>query len=156
MPRSKSNLPQNQVLKWNVDLASREFGLAIATLKKALGKISAIPDADGLYSTSQLLSAVYGALDVERLKTQAQITRKYTLENQITEGEVVNRKELMRVLSAIADAMVSRITASNLERHLQEDLLAELSSIPIVLEGAAARQTKLPARHNTQADGEDF
>jgi len=49
MPRtSKSNLPQDVPLKWNVEKAAQEFGLSIMTLRKALNKNSAAPDQDGL------------------------------------------------------------------------------------------------------------
>src|SRR6516164_8800413 len=112
--KSKSNLPQNETLRWNIDVAGREFGLASATLRKALNKSGAIPDQDDLYTTRQLIAAIFGAIDLEKLRTQEQITKKYQLDNTIVEASVVNKAALMKVLSAVADSMVHRITASNL------------------------------------------
>ena len=89
---TKSNLPQDVPLKWNVEKGAQEFGLSIMTLRKALNKISAAPDSDGLYTTRQIGSAVYGgALSEEKLRTQRQITRKLELENAITTGSVLGR-----------------------------------------------------------------
>ena len=152
--KSKSNLPQNETLRWNIDVAGREFGLASATLRKALNKSGAIPDADGLYSTRQLIGAVFGAIDLEKLRTQEQITRKYQLDNAIVEASVVNKVAVMKVLAQVADSMVHRITASSLQRHKQEDLLRDLSSIPVALEGVTRAQTRLPAARSNGDDAE--
>jgi hypothetical protein len=52
-------------------------------------KNSAAPDKDGLFTTRQIVGAVYGgALSEEKLRTQRQITRKLELENAITLGSV--------------------------------------------------------------------
>jgi hypothetical protein len=64
-----------------VEVAAREFGLANATLRKALNKSGAIADEHGCFSTRQLIGAVFGALELEQLRTQEQITRKYLLDN---------------------------------------------------------------------------
>jgi hypothetical protein len=81
---TKSNVPQAEPLRWNIEKAAIEFGLTTTTLRKALNKNSAAPDTDGLYSTQQIAAALYGALHVEKLKTQQQITQRYTSDNAIT------------------------------------------------------------------------
>jgi len=80
-------------------------------------------------------------MDVEKLATHKELRRKLELENAITTGSVLNRAELAKGLAAIADAMVSRIMASELSRSAKQDLLTELSSIPITL---AHSQSRLP------------
>ena len=124
-------------------------------MRKLLARNSAKADADGLYSTRQITEALYGGLAEEKLATQRQLTKKYALENAITEASVLDRAALMQGLEAVAGAMVHRITTSKLDRTEQEDLLRELSSIPIVLEGVAARQSKLRRSKNGQAVEED-
>jgi hypothetical protein len=152
--RLKSNLPQNEPLKWNVDVAAREFGWAAPTLRKALNKDRAIPDEGGCYSTKQLLGAVFGAIDLEKLRTQEQITKKYRLDNRIIEASVINKDALLKALALIADSMIHRINASSLTRNEQEDLLRDLASIPIALENVARAQTRLPARSNGDDDND--
>ena len=108
-----------------------------------LNKSGAIPDGDGLYSTRQLIGAIFGAIDLEKLRTQEQITKKYQLDNTIVEASVINKAALLKALAQIADSMVHRITASNLARNEQEDLLRDLASIPVALEGVTRAQTRL-------------
>jgi hypothetical protein len=153
---SKSNLPQDVPLRWNVEKAAAEFGLSIMTLRKALNKNSAAPDQDGLYTTRQIGAAVYGgALSEEKLRTQRQITERYTLENQITRGEMLNRAELSKAFAAIADAFVSRVmTVQGLSRQEKEDLLRELSSWPLALEDVAHAQSRLPRRGKGKRNGD--
>jgi hypothetical protein len=108
-----------------------------------------------LYTTRQLIAAIFGAIDLEKLRTQEQITKKYQLDNEIVEASVVNKAALMKGLAAVADAMQSRIRASELSRRAQDDLLDDLAGIPIALEGVARAQTRLPAtRRNGNDDDE--
>jgi hypothetical protein len=81
------------------------------------------------------------------------LTKKYELENAITEGGFVNRVELMKGFAALADAMVSRIMSSNVGRAVKEDLLNDLSTVPLILENTARSQTKL--RRGGDGNGED-
>jgi hypothetical protein len=155
---SRSNLPQDVPLKWNVEKGAVEFGLSIMTLRKALAKTSATPDSDGLYTTRQIVAALYGALHQEKVRTQKELADRYMLENAITRREVLNRAEVERVLAAIADAMVSRIMASGVPRSVKEDLLKELSSIPIALKEVAHRQSRLSrgnGKHPEEDESED-
>ena len=125
------------------------------TLRKALAKTSATPDSDGLYTTQQIVGALYGALHQEKVRTQKELADRYALENQITRAEVLNRAEVERVFAAIADAMVSRIMASGVPRSVKEDLLKELASIPLVLKDVAHSQSRLPRRGKGKRNGDD-
>jgi hypothetical protein len=156
---TKSNVP-NERLRWTVERAGIEFGLSTGTLRKALNKNSAAPDADGLFSTQQVTGAIYGSMYIEKLATQKELRRKLELENAVTTASVLNRAELMKAMAAIADAFVSRVMAvQGLSRQEKEDLLKELSSWPIVLEDVARRQSRLPARgkrrHHEEDESED-
>jgi hypothetical protein len=129
---SKSNVP-NEPLRWSIERAGIEFGLASHTLRKSLAKTSATPDADGLFTTKQIIAAIYGVLDQEKLATQKELTKRYQLNNRIVEASVLDRAELMKGLATVADAIVSRITSSGLARSEKEDILRDISSLPLVL-----------------------
>ena len=118
------------------------------TLRKALNKNSAKADADGLYTTKQIMDAVFGGLSEEKLATQRQLTRRYELDNQIVEASVLNRAELEKVLAQVADAIKSRIMSSQLSREIKEDVLRDLASVPLILEDVASRQSKLARNGN--------
>jgi hypothetical protein len=113
------------------------------TLRKLLNKNTVVADADGLYTTKQITDAVFGGLHEEKLLTQRQLTRRYELENAITEASVLDRKALTVGFAALADAMTSRIMTSELSRETKEDLLRDLATIPIVCENVARSQSRL-------------
>jgi hypothetical protein len=98
---------------------------------------------------------VFAGLTEEKLLTQRQLTRKYELENAITEASVLDRKALEQRLALLADAMTSRIMVSGLTRDEKADLLRDLASIPITCDNIAKRQTRLQRSKNGEADGED-
>jgi hypothetical protein len=150
--QTKSNVPQQEPLRWNLRKAAIEFSTTSDTLRKSLNQISASPDPDGLFSSQQLVRALYGELHVEKVRTQRALARKLELENDITTASVLNRAELMKAFAAIADAMVSRITAANVPRSVKEDLLKELASIPLILKEVAHAQTRL--RRGKGIDGD--
>jgi hypothetical protein len=155
MAVSKSNLPQNEPLKWNLRKAAVEFGTTVDTLTKSLRQVSAEPDADGLYTTGQLIQARYGELYQERLRVQRETADRIALENKITRAEVLDRAELMKVFSAVADEMTYRIQTSGLTREEKSDLQLSLAGVPIGIDGVVKRQTKLPRRSNGQTTGSE-
>jgi hypothetical protein len=140
--RVRSNVP-TEALRWSIERAGVEFGLGSQTLRKALAKNSTTPDVNGFYTTAQIVAAIYGALHVEKIRTQRARAQQLELQNAITKGEVVNRAELMKAFAQIADAIVSRIMASELSRTAKEDILRDISSWPVVLKDVAQRQTRL-------------
>ena len=152
---TKSNVAA-AALRWSVERAGIEFGLTSQTLRKSLNKNSAVADANGLFTTRQIVDALYGALHHEKLRTQRELADRYALENQITRAEVLNRAEVERIFATIADAIKTRIMSSNLSRHEKEDILKDIAALPIVLKEVAHGQSRLPrARGNGKRDEED-
>jgi hypothetical protein len=145
--RARGNVPKAP-LRWSIDRWSTEFKLAANTLRKYLTQGGAEPDQTGCYTTTQICEALYGDLKAERLRKERELTRRYQLENEITEATVVNRAELMKGLAALADAMVSRIMSANVDRSIKEDLLHDLSTVPLVLREVADKQSKLRRNGN--------
>jgi hypothetical protein len=139
--KPRGNIPA-EILHWTVERASREFNLAPVTLSKFLRQSDAVPDECGCFTTAQLCSAIYGDLRAERLRKERELTKRYRLENEITEGNLVNKTAILQGFASLADAMTWRIMSSALEREVKEDLLRELSTIPVVVKDATDRQTK--------------
>jgi hypothetical protein len=104
----------------------------------------------------QICECVYGDLRAERLRKERQLTRRYTLENEITEGNLLDRHELMRTFSVIADAMVTRInSATEVPRTVREDLLRDLVTWPEAVKETVARQTRFPHGRGNGQEGEE-
>jgi hypothetical protein len=154
---SKSNVPQDVPLRWNLRKAAVELGTTVDTLKKSLNQISAEPDADGLYTTGQLIQARYGELHQEKLRVHRETADRIALENQITRAEVLNRAELTKGFAAVADAIQSRIMAcSEMPLTVRQDVLHELATIPIVVADTARKQTRLRrAKNGEEEDASD-
>jgi hypothetical protein len=141
---TKSNVPQ-AALRWSIQRAGIEFGLMSQTLRKSLAKTSATPDAHGLFTTKQIIAAIYGAFDQEKLATQKELTRKYRIANAIAEASVLGRGELTRVFATIADAISTRImSAAEIPRAVREDILREIATWPLAVQETAHRPK--PAR----------
>jgi len=60
-------------------------------LRESLAKSSATADQDGLFTTRQVVDALFGSLAVEKLATQKELRRKLELENAITTASVLDR-----------------------------------------------------------------
>jgi hypothetical protein len=142
-------------LRWTVEAIGREFKLAQNTVRKILHQGGVEPDANGCYSTEQVTACLYGNLHAEKIRKERELVRKYQLENEITEASVLNRADLMKGLAGIADAMTSIISTSGLTTEEKENLLRELSSVPLILNTVARTQTKLRRSKNGQAVEED-
>jgi len=151
----RSNVPV-QKLKWSIERASNEFKLAQNTLRKYLHQGGVEPDEDGCFSTLQICECVYGDLRAERLRKERELTKRYALQNQITEGSVLDRHQLMRTFSVIADAMVTRInSATEVPRTVREDLLRDSATWPDAVEETVSRQTKYPRSRDGQEQDEE-
>ena len=153
--RPRGNVSRKE-LRWTIEPASIEFGTAQNTLRKGLSQAHVACGSDGCFTTAQICEGLFGVMRQEKIKTQRELTRRYLLENQITEAEVLMRSEVSKGLAMIADAMTSRIMASQLSRSAKEDLLKDLASIPLVLKDVAHGQSRLlngKGAHN--ANGQD-
>jgi hypothetical protein len=142
-------------LRWSIDAAAPEFMMSVNTLRKLLNQASVAPGEDGCYSTAQLLSAIYGRMHEEKLRTQEQLTKKYELANRTAEGNLLDRASLMAGFSQLADALVNVVMMDrNLTRESKEDFLRNFASWPVIVDNVAARKSKL-RRSNGQTPEED-
>jgi hypothetical protein len=153
--RPKGNVP-TRPLRWTTEAVAREFKLGPNTAKKILNQGGMEPDVTGCYSTEQIVACLFGDLRAERLRKERELVRRYRLENEAAEATLLNRVELMKGFSALADAMVCRIRASELSREAQDDLLKALASIPVVINDVAKRQSRLRRNGNGPADEEEL
>jgi hypothetical protein len=144
------NIPPHEALRWSIDAAGAEFQVTKMTLRKYLTGIGARPDAAGCFSTPQITAALYGDLHAARVRLARAQYRRISLANAATRGALVDKALLRAMFSRVADSMVSRITASNLSPDEKTDLLKELSSVPVSIDGIAVEQSRLP-----HGDGED-
>jgi hypothetical protein len=87
---SKTNVPK-EPLRWSLARASGEFALSVPTLRAGLAKNSSAPGEDGCYSTQQIVESIYGALNLEKIWTQRELTKKLQVENSIYHGRCLGQ-----------------------------------------------------------------
>jgi hypothetical protein len=129
-------------LKWTVEAIAREFKLAQNTVRKILNQGNAEPDQTGTYSTEAICGSLFGNLHAEKIRKERELVRKYRIENETSEANLLDRAALMAGFSQLADAMVHRITVSELSREAKEDLLRDLATIPVIVANTAPKQTR--------------
>ena len=148
-----SKPPEEPPLRWTLVQAAREFDIAKETLRRRLGECHQEPAADGTYSTKQLTEALYGDLYGAKLRYQNEAAEKLRIENMVSRGELLSRRELAKGFSAIAEVISARVMACNeLPRTAREDILKDLSDVPVVIAGVARRQSRFHDAKNGRAE----
>jgi hypothetical protein len=143
-------------LRWSLARAAKEFDIAKETLRRRLGECHQQPAADGTYTTRQLMVSLYGDLYGAKLRTQNEQAEKRRIENEVSRGELLSRRELEKGFSAIADAISNHIlSCTELPRRAREDILRDLASWPIVLVETADRQTRRPRGNGARPKDND-
>jgi hypothetical protein len=150
--QTKSNVPQNEPLRWNLRKAAQEFGTTPDTLKKALNQISAAPDKSGLYSTGQLLQSLYGQLHVEKVRYQRALAERVELENATTTADLLSRSELERTFGELADALKQAVMNSGMPREACENFLHNLATWPLRIQTIVKRQSRSHGAKNGPGD----
>jgi hypothetical protein len=143
-----------ETLHWSIERASREFNLAPVTLSKFLRQSDIVPDESGCFTTAQLCSAIYGDLRAERLRKERELTKRYRIENEVSEGNLLNRASVTASLAEMADAMKQAVMNSGMPREACENFLRNLATWPVRLQTVARAQSKRPRRSNGETEEE--
>jgi hypothetical protein len=135
--RATGNLPDREPLRWTADKAAREFEVTEYLIRKRLKDGAEHPGPDGCYGTGQLHKVMFGSLHAERLRKTAAEADGVEMANSITRADYLDRQELSKAFAEIADAMQQVVRNSPLNRREQDDLLLQLSSVPVAIENTA-------------------
>ena len=91
---------------------------------------------------------------LERIRTQKETTERLRIANEFSRGELLNRAELERVFDQLADALVSAVMASPLDRQVKENCLRNIAGWPQIVLDVANKQTRAH-RANGPSEEED-
>jgi hypothetical protein len=149
-----SNIPQEE-LRWSLDAACREFGITSHTLHKRLVAVNERADLeDKCYSTEQIITAVFGSIQGERLREVREKADNLALKNASLRGELLDRMELAKALEPIFLAVRQIISASSLSKEMRDDLLNTIATFPLSVANVAVKQRK-QLRAKDDDDGEE-
>jgi hypothetical protein len=122
--------------------AAREFSVSIETVRKRLIAAEEFPDEDKTYSTIQIATAVFGSLHAARLVETEERGRNWKLRNAALEGELLDKSLLMQALSGVFSAIAQIISSSPLPRREKDDILSNISGIPLLIRSVQTRQCR--------------
>ena len=121
----------NESFRWSVNRAAGETGFARQTIANYLAASQAKPGEDGCYSTQEIMSAIYGDMDGEKL-------RKIRAEADLAEMERDERNRSLipaPIVEAVwLDVMTNLrgvVLAFEMSKEQRHQLIKLLRAIPI-------------------------
>jgi hypothetical protein len=130
MQTRNTNCP-TEPLRWSLKAICREFEVNRQTLQRRLTEARIIAGEDGLYSTHDVLAALSGDLRQERLRKVKAEATNMGLRNQERRHELLEAKEVSRVLEATFQVMRAEILGSAFSDEAKRSLLSHLADIEI-------------------------
>ena len=113
-----------------MEQAASEFGINPRTLTNRLKTNGIIPnEKDKRYSTQQICKAVFGDIDVERLRKLTEEADKLALDNEKTRGGLVEIEAVYKHFQGLFVALRSRLLASSLTDEEKDELLGDLRKL---------------------------
>ena len=114
-------------IRWNLNLASIEFGIARKDLLRRLDRNGAVAD-KGTYSTQQITEAIYDAQYHQRTELYSAQAAKFRLANALKAGELIPAKEVnaiwQKTASTLRPLIMSMTAPDSDKRRVFEALFA--------------------------------
>jgi hypothetical protein len=125
----RTNVP-GEPLRWSVLAATREFNIHRDTLAKRFSEADIKPGNDGLYSTAQILTALNGDIEGEKLRKLRLTNEREELKNAQLRCELAPLKEVSSALQATVLAIRSQIlSAHDIPDDRKDSLLSNLKEL---------------------------
>ncbi len=125
----KKRGPKSERCRWTIERAAVEFGINPRTLVARLKQGGIDPDAEGYWTTMQIVRGIYDDLESERIRlTRAQADGE-ELRNAKDRGELVPVDEFARRWEPVFIDMVRIIKSSKLTEDEQFQIQSELERV---------------------------
>lgn len=113
--------------RWTIEMASSEFGLAHKTMGSRIKAASIEPGTDGRYSTAQIVAAIYGDAESEKLRKLRHEANLLEIEEKERRNQLLPTDDVISVWSDYLVVMTQKIrswndVAENRKRDLLQDL----------------------------------
>ena len=115
-------------IRWNVETASREFGINPRTLAKNLANSDAPPGEDGMFSTRQICSAVFSDYEQERTRLTRAQADQAELDLAKSRNEVLPTDVSFQACSNVLYAVRRVIETSALMPSEKDDIYREIQA----------------------------
>jgi phage terminase Nu1 subunit (DNA packaging protein) len=119
------------LLRWTLNRAAREFGLSEQMIKSRLKKARILPDADGTWSTHQLVEALFDEATRGRARLyMAQAQRIETL-NLARNGELYSAKDIAAHLTMVGQQLKRLLLGLDAPEEQLAEVFQALSAFSI-------------------------
>jgi hypothetical protein len=119
--------PTTAALRWNLQQASREFGVNRETLERRRRAKDLVPGEDGCFSTKQIAALVMGD---DQAQAYLELTRakaeRERVQTEILRKERWPREDVGELLTTTFSNVRGIILASRLDDQSKDDLITEL------------------------------
>lgn len=116
-------------LRWSVEQAASEFPINPRTLASRLKKGGILAGDDGRWSTIQILEAVCGTLEGEKIRKTKAEADQIEMENAEAEKRLVDVTEFVNSMAPVYVEMKRLIRTSRLTDAEQDLLLTEMAKL---------------------------
>ena len=118
-----------KAIKWTLILAATEFGLDSVTLSKRLRAEGIEPEADGYFTTKQIIIAVAGDLDREKTRNEAAKADLHEMKRDLEREKLIPAERVRASLEELKVAISQVIDHSHLEAKQKATIYANLQKL---------------------------
>lgn len=120
-----------KTLQWNIETASREFGLNPRTMAARLTAASIGPDAEGFYSTQQIARAIFNDYESEKTRlTKAQADQS-EFDLAVSRKQFVPIEPTFQAMSNLLFAIKREVEMSPLPAEQKDNIYREIQGIDL-------------------------
>jgi hypothetical protein len=116
-------------IRWNIEVAAREFGINPRTLSANLVKADQQPGEDGMFSTPQVCSAVFSDYEQENTRLRKAQADQAELDLSVARKEVVPVEIAFQTVSNMLFSVRRVIETSDLPTESKDEIYEQLQGL---------------------------
>jgi hypothetical protein len=116
-------------IRWNIEVAAREFGINPRTLSANLVKADQQPGEDGMFSTPQVCSAVFSDYEQENTRLRKAQADQAELDLSVARKEVVPVEIAFQTVSNMLFSVRRVIETSEIPNEQKDEIYEQLQGL---------------------------
>ena len=116
-------------IQWSLNFAQTEFDVHRDTLKTRLTQQGEVPDAEGFYTTKQILKALFTDAKAERIRLTREQADKVSLDNAQTRREQAPMLQVEKVWTGWAIGIRDAVRDQEITQEQKQNILAAVRDI---------------------------
>jgi len=117
-----------KIIRWTLHLAAQEFGIDDKALLKRIKTGGILQGEDGLWSTKDICSAVFGDIDLEKLRAARHTANLLEIEEAEKRDQLLSKADVYTALDKIGIELKAKIMACNISEDEKRDILKTMQA----------------------------